>query len=82
MIVQTLIEVLLATRIAIPLAALLLEIYARDLVLETLPLPPSTALPVESAQLGLTGALIVGLIAGVVPAISAARASVVQALRG
>lgn len=81
-IVQTLIEVLLATVIAIPLAALLLEIYARDLVLETLPLPPSTALPLSSALLGLAGALIVGLVAGLIPAITAARASVVQALRG
>jgi predicted lysophospholipase L1 biosynthesis ABC-type transport system permease subunit len=81
-IVQTLMEVLLAALIAIPLAALLLEIYARDLVLETLPLPPSTALPLESALLGLAGALVVGLIAGLIPAITAARASGVQALRG
>lgn|GEM_PF-3314887 len=81
-IVQTLIEVLLAAAIAIPLAALLLEIYARDLVLETLPLPPSTALPLSSALQGLAGALIVGLAAGLIPAINAARASVVQALRG
>lgn len=81
-VIQTLIEVLLATVIAIPLAALLLEIYARDLVLETLPLPPSTALPAESALLGLAGALLVGLVAGLIPAITAARASVVQALRG
>ncbi len=81
-IIQTLMEVLLATAIAIPLAALLLEIYARDLVLETLPLPPSTALPLQSALLGLAGALLVGLVAGLIPAITAARASVVQALRG
>ena len=80
-IVQTLIEVMLATLVAIPLAALLLEIYARNLVLETLPLPPSTALPLQSALLGLAGALVVGLVAGLSPALSAARASVVQALR-
>lgn len=80
--VQTLMEVLLAAAIAIPVAALLLEIYARDLVLKTLPLPPSTTLPVESALLGLAGALLVGLVASLVPAIAAARASVVQALRG
>lgn len=81
-IIQTLIEVLLAAAIAIPLAALLLEIYARDLVLETLPLPPSTTLPLSSALVGLAGSLIVGLVAGLIPAINAARASVVQALRG
>lgn len=81
-IVQTLFEALLAAAIAIFLAAILLERYARDLVLETLPLPSSTALPVSSALLGLTGALVVGLVAGLVPAFSAARASVVQALKG
>ncbi|MGI8405962.1 MAG: FtsX-like permease family protein [Thermomicrobiales bacterium] len=81
-IVQTLLEVLLAAAIAIPLAAILLELYARKLVLETLPLPSSTALPLSSALQGLAGALIVGLVAGLIPAINAARASVVQALRG
>lgn len=80
-IVQTLIEVLLATVAGIVIAAVLLELFARELVLERLPLPPSTALPVESALLGLAGALIVGLVAGLIPAVSAARASVVQALR-
>ncbi len=60
----------------------LLELYARDLVLDRLPLPASTALPVSSAALGLAGALLVGLVAGLIPAFSAARASVVQALKG
>lgn len=75
---QTLLEAL----IAIPLAALLLEYFARDLVLSTLPMPPSTLLPLESALQGLAGALIVGLIAGLIPAIHAARTSVIRALRG
>jgi hypothetical protein len=48
----------------------------------TKPMPPSTALPAESALLGLAGALLVGLVAGLIPAITGARASVVQALRG
>lgn len=81
-IVQTVLEVLLATLVAIPLAAVLLELYARDLVLETLPLPPSTALPLSSATLGLLGALAVGLLAGLIPAVNAARTSVVRALQG
>jgi putative ABC transport system permease protein len=80
-IAQTLLEVLLAAAAGIFLAAILLELYARDLVLERLPLPSSTALPVESALLGLAGALAVGLLAGLIPAVTAARASVVQALR-
>lgn len=80
-IVQTVMEVLLAALIAIPLAAILVKVFARDMVLETLPLPPSTSLPLSSA-LGLAGALIVGLVAGLIPAINAARTSVVQALRG
>lgn len=79
---QTLMEVLLAAAIAIPLAAILLQAFARDMVLETLPLPPSTMLPLSSALQGLAGALIVGLVAGLAPAINAARLSVVQALRG
>ncbi len=81
-VMQTLLEALLATAIAIPLSAFLLDLFARDLVLETLPLPPSTTLPLSSALVGLTGALVVGLVAGLIPAITAARASVVQALRG
>lgn len=81
-IVQTLLEVLLAAVIAIFIAAIALELYARDLVLESLPLPASTALPVSSAVQGLVGALLVGMIAGLIPAFSAARSSVVQALKG
>jgi len=81
-IMQTLLEVLLAAALAIFIAAILLELYARDLVLESLPLPASTALPVSSALQGLAGALLVGVIAGLIPAFSAARSSVVQALKG
>lgn len=69
---------LIATIVAIPLATLLLQIYARDLVLRTLPLPPSTALPLQS----LAGKLLGALVAGLIPALTAARASVVQASRG
>src|SRR5699024_5277502 len=79
---QTLLEAIIAALIAIPLAALLLEYFARDLVLSTLPMPPSTMLPVESALQGLAGAVVVGLIAGLIPAIHAARTSVIRALRG
>jgi hypothetical protein len=81
-IVQTLMEVLIAALIAIPLAALLVAFFAREMVLDELPLPPSTSLPISSALIGLTGALIVGVIAGLIPAVNAARTSVVQALRG
>lgn len=79
---QTILEALIAALIAIPLAALLLEFFARDLVLSTLPMPPSTMLPLSSALQGLAGALVVGLIAGLIPAIHAARTSVIRALRG
>jgi putative ABC transport system permease protein len=80
-IVQTLLEVLLAAIVAIPLSAVAVELFARRLVLASLPLPSSTSLPLSSALLGLSGALIVGLVAGLLPAFRAARASVVQALR-
>lgn len=81
-IAQSLLEVAMAAAIGIPLSAFLLEHFARHLVLDTLPLPSYTSLPLSSAFVGLIGALTVGLIAGLLPAISAARASVVQALRG
>lgn len=81
-IVQTLMEVLIAAIIAIPLAAITVELFARQLVLGSLPLPANTSMPVSSAVTGSVAALIVGLIAGLLPATRAARASVVQALRG
>lgn len=79
---QTLMEAIIAALIAIPLAALLLEYFARDLVLSTLPMPPSTILPAQSALQGLVGALVVGILAGLIPAFHAARTSVIRALRG
>lgn len=81
-IVQSLLEVLLAAAIAIPVSAIAIEIFARQLVLSSLPLPSSVGLPLSSVVRGLVGALVVGLIAGLLPAFRAARASVVQALRG
>lgn len=80
-IVQTLLEVMIAAALAIPLAAILLQRFSRSLVLESLPLPSSTSLPLESAAQGLVGALAVGLIAGLIPAVNAARTGVVQAIR-
>lgn len=80
-IVQTLLEVLLAAVIAIPLAAVAVGLFARELVLASLPLPSSTGLPLSSAGRGLLAALAVGLLAGLLPALRAARASVVQSLR-
>lgn len=77
-IVQTLIEAFIASLLGIGLAAVLIRLFARDLVLESLPLPDSTALPVESVALGMAAALSVGLI----PAIRASRASIVTALQG
>lgn len=81
-IVQTLMEVLIAALIAIPLAAITVGLFARQLVLGSLPLPTDTGMPISSAVTGLAAALVVGLIAGFLPATRAARASVVQALRG
>ncbi len=80
-ILQSLMEILLAAAVAIPLSAITVELFARKLVLSSLPLPPVTSLPVSSALRGLIAAFAVGLIAALLPAIRAARASVVQALR-
>jgi putative ABC transport system permease protein len=81
-VVQTLIEVMIAAAVAIPLAAALVQLFARRMVLAQLPLPPHVSLPVSSAVIGLTSALMVGLVASLVPAANAARLSVVEALRG
>ncbi len=81
-VVQSLLEVLLAAAIAVPLAAILLEIYARDLVLDTLPLPANITLPLGSVGAGVGSALLVGLVASLIPATTAARANVIQVLRG
>lgn len=80
-IIQGVIEALLATLVAIPAAALVIDLAARRLVLASLPLPSSTDLPLSSAVRGLIAALSVGLIASLLPAARAARTSVVQALR-
>ncbi len=81
-VVQSLLEVLLAAVVAVPLAAILLELYARDLVLDTLPLPSNITLPLGSVGVGVGSALLVGLIASLLPATTAARANVIQVLRG
>jgi FtsX-like permease family len=80
-ILQTTLEALLAAAIAIPLAMVAVELFTRQLVLNALPLPSSSSLPFSSAAQGLAGALLVGLVAGLIPAINAARMSVVRALR-
>lgn len=81
-IMQTLLQVLIAATVAIPLAALLIQLFARRMVLAQLPLPPQIALPGSSALIGLISALLVGLLASLIPAANAARLSVVEALRG
>ncbi|MGE3797427.1 MAG: ABC transporter permease, partial [Thermomicrobiales bacterium] len=81
-VVQTLIEVLIAAAVAIPLAAILVHLFARRMVLDELPLPPDISLPLRSAAIGLVSALVVGLLASLIPAVNAARLSVVEALRG
>ncbi len=81
-IVQGLLEVLLAALIAVPLAAILLQLYARDLVLETLPLPANITVPPGSVGVGVGSALLVGLVASLIPATTAARANVIAVLRG
>lgn len=81
-IVQTLIEIVIAAMLGLLVSALFLEVFSRQLVLPSLPLPVSTSLPFSSALTGVVGALVVGLLAGLIPAVSAARTSVVQALRG
>lgn len=81
-IAQTLIEVGIAIAIALPMAAALVHFTARSLVLSTLPMPASTTLPAQAALIGVVGALVVGLVAGMLPAYRAARTSVIEALHG
>lgn len=81
-VVQTIMEALLAALVAIPIAAILVRLFARQLVLSSLPLPTSVTLPIDSVVLGLLGAVVVGLLAGILPAIRASRITVAAALGG
>jgi putative ABC transport system permease protein len=71
----------IAALLAVTIAWLIVSTYRRDLVLATLPLPDSSGLPAASATRGILSALAVGLLAGLAPAVSAARGSIVAALR-
>lgn len=79
--VQTLLEGLLAAILAVATGYIVLRLFARQLVLDRLPLPENVGLPLRSVAIGFGAALGVALLAGLLPAIRAAKASVVQALR-
>lgn len=81
-ILQTLIETVVASVLALVIAFVLVTTFARDLVLESLPLPADAGLPVESIVTGIAGALAVGVLAAIIPAARAARSSVAVALHG
>lgn len=74
-ILQTLLEALMAACIVIFLAALLVEVFARDLGVERLSQTSAPTLTLQSALLGVAGALGVGVIAAVIPALLASRPS-------
>lgn len=78
---QTVFEVILSAIIAIPASVLIVRLAARQLVLSVLPLPDVINVPFSSALKGVTAALAVGVLASLLPAIRAARMSVVQSLR-
>jgi putative ABC transport system permease protein len=78
---QTLIESLFAGSIAVLIGAVVIKMLARRLVLAELPLPSPVNLPIESAIRGVAAAALIGLVASLLPAFRAARASIVQALR-
>lgn len=81
MIVQTLMELVLAIVIALPLAWVIIVSFARQLVLAQLPMPAVTGVPWQAAGIGVGAALAVGVLAGLLPAWRAARTSISQALR-
>jgi putative ABC transport system permease protein len=78
---QTLFEVLTAAVVAIPLSAVVVAVIPRRLILSALPVPAHAQLPLSSALYGLLSAAIVGFLAGLMPAVRAARLSVSAALR-
>ena len=79
--VQSLLEALLASILAVPLTFAMLRIFARQLVAHELPLPAVIELPLRSLAWGVGCAIVVGVLAGLAPAVVAARASVAQSLR-
>jgi putative ABC transport system permease protein len=56
-------------------------VIPRRLILSALPVPAHAQLPLSSALYGLLSAAIVGFLAGLMPAVRAARLSVSAALR-
>lgn len=80
--VETMFNVLVAAALAVPLAALLVHLLPQHLVVAEVPTPPDAVLPVSSALRGLAAAAAVGLLAGLMPAARAVRASVISAIRG
>lgn len=78
---QSIFESLVAAVIAVPIAALIVLAIPRQLVVAELPLPSVTLLPLSSILLGVGAAVVVGSISGVLPAVRAARLSVIRAVR-
>lgn len=72
-ILQTLWEALMAACIVIFLAALLVEVFARDLGVKRLSQTSAPTLTLQSALLGVAGALGVGVIAAMIPALPSSR---------
>lgn len=78
---RSVIEAVVAAITAIPIAVAAVYLLARQLVIQDFPLPSVIQFPIRSAVLGVGSAAVVGLLAGIMPALAAVRRSVAQSLR-
>jgi putative ABC transport system permease protein len=80
--IETIINVLVAAVVAIPLSMLVIQLIPRQLVVALLPVPTDVGLPVTSTLRGIAAAALVGSLAGLLPAVRSATSSVRAALNG
>ena len=80
-VMQTVIEALFAAAIALTLSAILVAVAGERMVLVDVELTSTPALPWASALRGFVSALIVGIVASLMPAFRAARYSVTDVIR-
>jgi hypothetical protein len=80
-VIQTVIEAMLASMLGIALSFIVAQFAVRQLVLSQLPAPSAVDLPSASVARGVGAAILVGVIASLIPAYRAARLSVSQAMR-
>lgn len=78
--IQTMMDVVIALVLAFPMANLSIRLFAREMIIPSLPLPGDLSVPIPAIVITVTATLLIGFLAGLLPALMASRTSVIQAL--